>query len=192
MTVARIVEHAVAADVCGDGDAALVSDVRWFRLGVPDSCAKVRARVAQAGALTGAGCAPALFRLDAKSVVGCCRGGTVPCNDQAAVACTPVAEWWLLSAEYWRTGRMESSRQVRRIRDSRCAPGLYRVGHSGVRGRASEARDCRFRLQGECAADVQTSTLRQRPGCNGIRDIATVHERRMCRSSSNSLADAAM
>ena len=57
MTVARIVEHAVAADVCGDGDAALVSDVRWFRLGVPDSCAKVRARVAQAGALTGAGCA---------------------------------------------------------------------------------------------------------------------------------------
>ena len=24
--------------------------------------------------------------------------------------------------------------------------------------------------------NVQTSTLRQRPGCNGIRDIATVHE----------------
>ena len=113
-------------------------------------------------------------------------------KDHAVVTCTPIAKCWLFSAECRRTGRMESSRPARRIRDSRCAPGLHRVGHSGVRGRASEARDCRFRLQGECAADVQTSTLRQRPGCNGIRDIATVHERRMCRSSSNSLADAAM
>ena len=41
MTVARTVEHVVATEVCGDGDATLVSGVRSFRLGVSGSCAKV-------------------------------------------------------------------------------------------------------------------------------------------------------
>ncbi|HVO61693.1 MAG TPA: hypothetical protein VMT53_12215 [Terriglobales bacterium] len=70
MTVARVVEHAVAADVCGDGDAALISDERWFRLGVPDSCAKVRAGFVQAAALTGAGCAHRSAEVGCQA---CCR-----------------------------------------------------------------------------------------------------------------------
>ena len=53
MTVVRMVETRVSHT----GDTTLVSDVRSFGLGVPGSCAKVRAGIAQAGALTGAGCA---------------------------------------------------------------------------------------------------------------------------------------
>ena len=52
VTVMRTVETRMSHT----GDAALVSNLRSFGLGVPGSCAKVRAAIAQAGALTGAGC----------------------------------------------------------------------------------------------------------------------------------------
>ena len=55
------VMRTVATQVSCSGEAALVSDARSVRLGVSVSCARVRARVvrarvAHAGALTGAGC----------------------------------------------------------------------------------------------------------------------------------------
>ena len=52
VTVMRTVETRVSHT----SDAARVSDVRSFELGVSGSCAEVRAAVAQAGALIGGGC----------------------------------------------------------------------------------------------------------------------------------------
>ena len=100
MTGARIVEDAVAADVCGDGDAALVSDVRWFRLGVPDSCAKVRARVALAGALTDAGCASVGCQIGCRllswrdtAVQRSCGSGVYARCGVVVVKCRILANW---------------------------------------------------------------------------------------------------
>jgi hypothetical protein len=91
MTVARTVEHAVATDVCADDDASLVSDVRSFRLGVPGSCAKVRAGIVQAGALTGAGSAHCIASVGRRV---CCRLSSWqdtavqrPCGDGVYTRC---------------------------------------------------------------------------------------------------------
>ena len=167
MTVARTVEHTVATVVCGDGDATLVSDVRSFRLGVPGSCARVRARVALAGALTGAGCAHCVASVGCQ--IGCrllswrdtavqrpCGGGVHTRCEVLVVRCRMLAN---CSHGVVQIGETHSRFKL-------CARIAPSCAH-GVRRRASEARDCRFRLQGECAADVQTSTRRQRPGCNG-------------------------
>ena len=66
MTVMRTVEKRV----CCSGDAALVSNVRSFRSGVPRSRAKVRAGIAHAGALTVAGCAQGIAWVGRQV---CCR-----------------------------------------------------------------------------------------------------------------------
>jgi hypothetical protein len=60
----------VETRVSHTGDATLVSDVRSFRLGVPGSCAKVRAGIAHAGALTVAGCAQGIAWVGRQV---CCR-----------------------------------------------------------------------------------------------------------------------
>jgi len=188
MTVARIVEHAVAADVCGDGDAALVSDVRWFRLGVPDSCAKVRARVALAGALTDAGCASVGCQIGCRLLSW--RDSAVQRSGGSGVyaRCGVVVVKCRILAN-WSHGVVQASETHSRF--TLCARLVPRwaqwCARTCIRGTRLSV-PAPGRMCSRCA-DFYTA---QRPGCNGIRDIATVHERRMCRSSSNSLADAAM
>jgi hypothetical protein len=140
------VMRTVETRVSHTGHATFVSDVRSFRLGVPGSCARMRARVAHAGALTAAG------RAHGSGSVGRqvrCRWSSWqdiavqrPCGYGVHTHCEVLV---------FKCQIMENcSHGVVQVRNThwkfKLCPGLHHGSRTGVQARTSRTRGCRFRL----------------------------------------------